>query len=130
MISIMSFKQARNIKNKPTVNHDRHSSRIAAMQTEIQALRDELQRHQLGTATTHRVSEGSKQLFVHVIFDLLKKSMKPVYKHVPYLIVFSHANSHGCNQTIICFCIMHSLLHDIFTTKRYLCVICGLLLQI
>lgn len=52
--SLKYANRARNIKNKPTVNHDRHSSRIAAMQTEIQALRDELQRHQLGTATTHR----------------------------------------------------------------------------
>ncbi|XP_071851636.1 kinesin-like protein KIF27 isoform X2 [Apostichopus japonicus] len=52
--SLKYSNRARNIRNKPTVNHDRQSSRIAAMQTEIQALRDELQRHQLGTAATHR----------------------------------------------------------------------------
>ena len=48
--------QARNIKNKPIVNKDKQASRIAEMQTEIQALRDELQRHRLTTANTEVVS--------------------------------------------------------------------------
>ncbi|XP_038053284.1 kinesin-like protein KIF27 isoform X2 [Patiria miniata] len=38
--------RARNIKNKPIINRDVNSCRIAAMQTEIEALREELQRHQ------------------------------------------------------------------------------------
>ncbi len=49
--------QAKNIKNKPIINRDVESTRIAAMQTEIQALREELQRHRLGTANSDTVSE-------------------------------------------------------------------------
>ncbi|XP_072045024.1 kinesin-like protein KIF27 isoform X2 [Amphiura filiformis] len=48
--SLKYANRARNIKNKPIINRDVQSTRIAAMQTEIQALREELQRHRLGTA--------------------------------------------------------------------------------
>eukprot|EP00057_Strongylocentrotus_purpuratus_P017111 XP_011671585.1 PREDICTED: kinesin-like protein KIF27 [Strongylocentrotus purpuratus] len=50
--SLKYANRARNIKNKPIVNKDKQATRIAEMQTEIQALRDELQRHRLTTANT------------------------------------------------------------------------------
>ncbi|XP_063957328.1 kinesin-like protein KIF27 [Lytechinus pictus] len=50
--SLKYANRARNIKNKPIVNKDKQATRIAEMQTEIQALRDELQRHRLSTANT------------------------------------------------------------------------------
>ncbi|XP_071484846.1 kinesin-like protein KIF27 [Diadema antillarum] len=50
--SLKYANRARNIKNKPIVNKDKQATRIAEMQTEIQALRDELQRHRLTTAQT------------------------------------------------------------------------------
>merc|ERR1719424_2080476 len=40
--------RARNIKNKPVVNHDPRVAQLAAMQDEIQALRDELRRVSTG----------------------------------------------------------------------------------
>lgn len=43
--------QARNIKNKPIVNRDPQSIRFEEMQTEIRALREELQRQRLSLMT-------------------------------------------------------------------------------
>ncbi|XP_033646450.1 kinesin-like protein KIF27 isoform X2 [Asterias rubens] len=54
--SLKYANRARNITNKPIINRDVNSCRIAAMQTEIQELREELQRHQ---SATHEQDRGA-----------------------------------------------------------------------
>ncbi|XP_022094268.1 kinesin-like protein KIF27 [Acanthaster planci] len=54
--------RARNIKNKPIVNRDVNSCRIAAMQTEIEALREELQRHQSAKSNRHYEDADSQRV--------------------------------------------------------------------
>ena len=49
----MELLQARNIKNKPIVNRDPQSIRFEEMQTEIRALREELQRQRVSLMTTN-----------------------------------------------------------------------------
>lgn len=68
--SLKYANRARNIKNKPIVNKDKQATRIAEMQTEIQALRDELQRHRLTTANTE---VGADTLHVQDLEDQISR---------------------------------------------------------
>ena len=54
--------QARNIKNKPIVNRDPQSIRFEEMQTEIRALREELQRQRLSLMTA---TDGDVRRIAH-----------------------------------------------------------------
>jgi chromosome segregation ATPase len=54
--------RARNIKNKPVVNHDPRVAQLAAMQDEIQALRDELRRVSTGVPLSSTSQPGDAEM--------------------------------------------------------------------
>ncbi|CAH1786333.1 unnamed protein product [Owenia fusiformis] len=62
--SLKYANRARNIRNKPIVNHDSASTKLAEMQSEIMALRDELQKQRMSlyTAATETTSLEDSQV--------------------------------------------------------------------
>ncbi|XP_071957109.1 kinesin-like protein KIF27 [Antedon mediterranea] len=62
--SLKYANRAKNIKNKPIVNQDVQSIRMEEMQTEIQALREELQRQKTALGTVDQSEEDKEKIEV------------------------------------------------------------------